>query len=135
MADGGGTTPPKGQSGKLALWVAGGGKIAQRCRDNGMPIRTAYRLAKTPKFQAAVDVYRRRAADRAIGLLARHAAVAVEGLVKLAKTAESEPTRLAAQRGVLAELREMSDFASLSRRLSDIERRLDEHDTHQTPEG
>jgi hypothetical protein len=125
--------PQKGHFAKLALWVAGGGKIAPWCRKNSLAPRTAYRWSKTSKFQAKVDEYRRRASDRAIGLLARHAVTAIEGMVRLAKNAEAEPVKLSAQRGILAELREMSDFASISRRLAEIERRLDEHNTHQTP--
>jgi hypothetical protein len=127
--------PPRGSFARLALWVAAGGKVAPWCREHGIGLRTAYRWHKDPKFQAKVEAHRRRATDRAIGLLARHAVVAVEGLVRLAKNAEAEPVRLSAQRGILAELREMSDFAAISRRLAEIERRLDEHHTHQTPTG
>jgi hypothetical protein len=116
--------PPKGSCARLALWVAGGGKIAPWCRKNHVPPRTAYRWSKTPRFRAKVDEYRRRAGDRAIGLLAKHAVTAIEGMVRLARSAESEPTKLSAQRGILAELRDMTGFAALERRMSAIEERL-----------
>ncbi len=124
--------PPKGSFNRLALWVAGGGRIAPWCREHGVPLRTAYRWSKDPKFQAKVSEHRRRASDRAVGLLARHAAVAVEGLVRLAKSADSEPVKLSAQRGILAELRDMSDFTSLARRMAELERRLDVRDADKT---
>jgi hypothetical protein len=108
----------------LAAWVAAGGKVTAWCRQNEVPIRTARRWTKAPAFQAKVDEYRRRASDRAIGLLARHAVTAIEGMVRLAKSAESEPTKLSAQRGILAELRDMTGFAALERRMSAIEERL-----------
>jgi hypothetical protein len=127
--------PPKGSFAKLALWVAGGGKIAPWCRKHGVAPRSAYRWSKTPKFQAKVDEHRRRASDRAIGLLAKSAVTAIEGMVRLAKSAESEPVKLSAQRGILAELRDMSDFASLSKRLAALERRVDADERSETPEA
>jgi hypothetical protein len=116
--------PVKGSFARLALWVAGGGKIAPWCRRHNVPLRTAYRWTKTTRFQARVDGYRRRASDRAIGVLARHAVMAIEGMAKLAKSAESEPTKLSAQRGILAELRDMTGFTTLERRMAAIEERL-----------
>ncbi|MGP0065036.1 MAG: hypothetical protein ACLQGP_15745 [Isosphaeraceae bacterium] len=127
--------PPKGSFARLAIHVAAGGKIAPWCREHAIGIRTGYRWSKDPKFLTKVEAHRRRATDRAIGLLAHHAAVAVEGLVRLAKSAKSEPVKLAAQRGVLAELRDMEDHASLSRRLAELERRLDASERSETPEA
>lgn len=71
-----------------------------------------------------MDEYRRRAGERAIGLLARHAISAIEGMARLAKSAESESTKLSAQRGVLAELREMTGFVELKAELQEIKKRV-----------
>jgi hypothetical protein len=109
---------------KLVRHVAAGGKILAFCRRHEVASRTAYRWSKTPRFQARVEELRRRASDRAIGLLAKHATTAVEGMAKLAKSAESEPTKLSAQRGILAELRDMTGFTTLERRMAAIEERL-----------
>jgi hypothetical protein len=127
--------PSKGSFAKLALWVAGGGKIAPWCRKHAIAPRSAYRWSKTPQFRSKVDEHRRRASDRAIGLLARSAVTAIEGMVRLAKSAESEPVKLSAQRGILAELRDMTDFASLSKRLAELERRFDADKHGETPEA
>lgn len=114
----------KGSPARLALWVAGGGKVAPWCRENGVALRTAYRWSRRPDFVAKVDAHRRRASDRAVGLLAKHAVTAVAGMAELAKSAESESTKLSAQRGILAELRDMTGFAALERRMADVEAKL-----------
>ena len=85
MSDSTDSKPPKRYFNRLALWVAGGGRVAPWCQKNGVGVRTAYRWSTTPEFQAKVEEYRRGATERAIGLLARHAVTAIEGMVRLAK--------------------------------------------------
>ena len=50
---------------------------------------------------------------------------AIEGMVQLAKSAESEPVKLSAQRGILAELRDMSNFAELRAEVEELKQELE----------
>jgi hypothetical protein len=97
-----------------------------RAQDPPIPRRTAYRWAKDPRVKAAVESYRRRAVDRAIGRMAKRVTWAADGIVKLAKGAASEAVRLAALRAVISDLMAVSNFAGLERRMARIEEQLRE---------
>jgi hypothetical protein len=109
----------------LALAIAAGRSIASWCRETGEPKRSAYRMAKTPECQQLVQEIRRRAIDRAIGRLARHAAKSVDEIVKLATKGQSEAVRLSAARAVLADLMSVQSHAELEREVRMIKERLD----------
>ncbi len=65
---------------------------------NDVPRRTAYRWAGEPAVRAAVESYRRRVIDRAVGRMASRATWAADMIAKLAKSAKSESVRLSALR-------------------------------------
>ena len=116
----------------LALAVAGGKSVAAWAQEHNIPRRTAYTWAKSPEFKAAVESYRRRANDRAVGRLVRYATWAVTRLVKLAKGAKSEAVQLAATRAILMDRLAIADNAELERRMADIERQLRERASNPT---
>ena len=115
---------PQSQKTNLALAIAQGTSVAAWALENQVPKRTAYRWAREPKVRAAVESYRRRAVNRAIGRMAKHATWAAEGIVKLARGAESESVRLSALRAIMADMMAVSHFAGLESRMAQIEEQL-----------
>jgi hypothetical protein len=120
------------QKARLALAIAGGRTVAAWARDNLVPERTARTWSHLPEVQDLVRRIRRKAIDRAIGRLSRHATAAADQVVKLAEGAASEAVRLHAARAVLADLMTVSNYAALEDRLADVERRL--RDAARTPD-
>jgi hypothetical protein len=112
------------QKTKLAVAIAQGMSVTAWARENNVPRRTAFRWASEPNIRMSVESSRRRALDRAIGRMAKHVTWAAGGIVKLAKTAESESVRLAALRAVFSNMMAVSEFASLEQRMSQIEEQL-----------
>ena len=86
-----------------------------------MPKRTAYRWASDPKVRAAVETYRRRILDRAVGRMSLRAVWAIDQIAKLAEKARSESVRLAALRSILSDMMTVSEFAGLEDRMTKIE--------------
>ena len=72
--------------------------------------------------EPAIERIRRRAIDRAVGLMSRRARWAAEHIVKLGESAASESVKLAALRAVLSDMMAVSKFGGLEDRIStDIE--------------
>jgi len=109
----------------LAMAIAGGRSIASWCQETGVSRRTGYRLSKAPECQRLADDIRRRAIDRAIGQLARHAAKAAAEISRLSSSSGSEAIRLSASRAVLADLLAVRGHAELEREIRDLKGRLD----------
>jgi hypothetical protein len=104
--------------------VASGRSVASWAREHNVPPRTAYSWAQSLEFKAAVDRYRRRAVDRAIGRLSRAATRAVDEIVKLTTGAKSEGVKLAAARAVLAELMAVTSHAENQKQLDELRSRI-----------
>jgi len=117
---------PRSRKTELALAIANGTSVAAWARGNQVPKRTAYRWSREPKVRAAVESYRRRAVDRAIGRMARRVTWATDGIAKLAENAESESVKLAALRAILSDMMAVSQFAGLEQRITEIEEQLHE---------
>ena len=109
----------------LAAAVAQGESIAEWARENGVPERTAQRWAQDRNVRREVDACRRRAINEAIGRMTHMARNAVDGILHLAKEADSESVQLRAWRGVLADLMSVSKFSVLEYRMTEIEEQLD----------
>jgi hypothetical protein len=108
----------------LALAIAAGRSIASWCRETGTARRSAYRMARTSECRQLVEEIRRRAIDRAIGELARHALKSAQQITRLATKAQSEAVQLAAARAGISDMMALADFAGLERRMAAIEERL-----------
>jgi hypothetical protein len=116
---------PRSQKNELAVAIASGTSVAAWVRGNAVPKRTAYRWSREPKVRAAIESYRRRAVDRAVGRMARRVTWATDAIAKLAKDAKSEPVKLAALRSILSDMMAVSQFAGLEQRMTEIEEQLD----------
>jgi hypothetical protein len=113
------------QKADLALALATGRTVkAWAKQHDDVAERTAYNWARSPEVRSMVRRIRRRAIDRAIGRLSRHAAAAADRIAHLANAAQSESVQLQAARAVLADLMTVSNYAALEERLTDVERRL-----------
>ena len=72
--------------------------------------------SRNARFELEVEAYRRSVLDRAVGLMARRATWATNGIAKLARGAKSESVRLAVLRSILSDMMSVSDFAVLEQR-------------------
>ena len=115
---------PKNSKTQLAVAIAQGETAAEWARKNNVPKRTAQRWAREPEVRAAVESIRRRALDRAVGLMSRHAKWATNGILKLGESAASESVRLAALRAVLSDMMAVSKFGGLEDRMTEIEEQI-----------
>jgi hypothetical protein len=109
----------------LALAIARGESAAAWARKNELPARTARRWAKDPKVRTAIEAWRRRALNRAIGRMASLALKAADGIALLAKSAESESVQLRAWRAILADQMAVAKYPDLEFRMTEIEQQLD----------
>jgi hypothetical protein len=109
---------------RLALAIARGESITAWARQNEVPRRSAFRWARDPKVRRAVDAWRRRSLNRAIGRMASRATKAADGIARLAESAESESVQLRAWRAILADQMAVSRFSNLEQRMVEIEEQL-----------
>jgi hypothetical protein len=116
----------KSKQSLLAVAIAAGTTIQDWAEQNKVRPRTAYTWAASPEVQKEVERIRREAVDCAIGRLSHNATAAAESITTLAKEAGSESVKLSAARAVLADLMSVSDFATLEKRLVEVERRMTE---------
>jgi hypothetical protein len=116
--------PILGQKDQLAQVVAQGNSIAAWARRSHVPTSTAYYWTADPDFRRRVQLLRRRALDRAMGVLAAHTRLAVQPIAQRGKTAESESVKLAANRTVLRHQFALGDYSEVEHRLSAIEDQL-----------
>jgi hypothetical protein len=118
----------KSQKTKLAASIAKGLSVAKWANDNQVPARTAYRWSVDPEVRARVERSRRRALDRAIGHMSHRVNWAAKGITTLAKTAVSEPVKLAAFKTIISNMMAVSEFAELKDRMAELEELLHERE-------
>ena len=111
----------------LASAIANGYTVRRWADETGTSRRAAYTWSRSPECRKLVEEIRRRAIDRAIGKLVSRAAGAADRITDLSKDAMSEQVRLAASRAILSDLIAVENHADLKKRLTEIERRLNEH--------
>jgi hypothetical protein len=112
------------QKAALALAIATGRTVKAWAKEHDVAERTAYTWARSPEVRKQVHRIRRRAIDRAVGRLSRHAAAAADQIARLSKEALSEAVRFQAARAVLADLMSVSNYAAFDDRLTKIEKRI-----------
>jgi hypothetical protein len=110
--------------GSLALAIAAGRTVSAWAEQEKVPRRTAYRWSRDPEVRQLVQQIRRRAIDRAIGTLAKHASAAAEEIGRIATKGETDAVKLAASRAVLSDLMTVSDYADHEDRITALEERL-----------
>ena len=117
----------------LALAIARGRSIDAWASKNDVPRSTAFRWASDPKVRREIEASRRRALGRAIGRLSSVALKAADGIITLAKEAESESVQLRAWRAILADMMSVSKFSDLEYRMAEIEEQLGKKTGHARP--
>jgi hypothetical protein len=120
----------KNQKNQLAVAIARGESITEWAGQNEVPLRTAYRWSRDPRVRRAIEAWRRRALNQALGRLAGLSMKAAEGIARLGESAESESVQLRAWRAVLADQMAVSRFSDLELRMLDIEEQLCDRPGH-----
>ena len=115
---------PLSKQDQLALAIAQGKSITRWARENEVPRSTAYYWANDPDVRRLVEDCRRRSLDRALGSMAGHSMWAVQGVIKLGETAESESVQLRARRAVLHDQMTVSKFSNMEYRMAAIEEEI-----------
>jgi hypothetical protein len=100
-----------------------------------VPRTTAFRWAREQQVRAAVEFYRRRALDRAVGRMAKHVDWAAGGIAKLAIDAVSESVKLAALRAIFSNMMAVCEFTALEARMTQIEEQLRDTTGNSTQTG
>jgi hypothetical protein len=109
---------------QLAIAIAQGSTARAWARANDVSKTTAWRWSKEPEVRRAVEEYRRRLLDRAVGQMAKRANWAAIETYRMAKEARSETVKLRAIRAILADMMAVSKFSGLECRMSEIEEQL-----------
>jgi hypothetical protein len=115
---------PKALIDKLALHVAGGGRIASWARENGVPRRTCYDWSRRPEFQDKVEAIRRRTVDRAVGRMTRSLHRAVKKIEDLVEQGENDHVRLAAARTLIDKMLDVKGHAEFERQIAELRARI-----------
>ena len=113
----------RGKARSLVLLVIAGNTVAGAAKLIGVPLRTARRWSRDPRFRLAVEEGRSRALDAAIGRLTAGATGAVDALIELAKAADSDATRVSAAKAILSQLPMLAEFHTLAERVRVLEER------------
>ena len=109
----------------LALHMAAGGSVAKFAEKESISKRTCYGWTKEPTFKDRVTHYRARITDAIIGQLAREGKSAVKRIGTLARKADNEGVRLAANRAILADLINVTNFAASTTELRDLRAKIE----------
>jgi hypothetical protein len=118
----------KSSKAQLALAIGRGVGIAAWARANDVPRSTAFRWAEDPMVRKAVESYRRRALDEAIGRMTKQSTFAADGIITIAKEATSDSVRLQAFRAIFSDMIAVSKYSGLEARMCEIEEKLDQRD-------
>jgi hypothetical protein len=117
----------KSRKSHLAFAIARGHSAAEWARSNKIPKATAYRWAKDPKVRKAVEAYRRRIIDQAVGLLTLQTTKAASRIASISMEGDnSHSVQLRACRAIFSDMITTSKYSVLEARLMDIEERLAE---------
>ena len=76
----------------------------------------------------AVESYRRRSIDQAVGRMVRQSTLAADGIITIAKEATSDSVRLRAFRAIFSDMITVSKYSGLEARMCEIEEKLDQRD-------
>ena len=117
----------------LALAIARGQSIAAWAKKYEVPRSTAFRWASEPEVRREAEATRRRALGQAIGRLSSVALKAANGILMLAKEADSESVQLRAWRAILADNMAVAKFSDLEYRMTEIEEQLSERTGYKPP--
>jgi hypothetical protein len=101
--------------------VATGISIIDWCKQTKTPRTTVSEWQKDPCFDRDVAAIRRQMLNGAIGKFCGAVERVADGMIALAESASSEPTKLSAQRAVMENLVQMTEFSEVKKRLDALE--------------
>jgi hypothetical protein len=105
----------------LVMAVATGVSILDWCRQTGTARSTVSTWQKDPDFERDVATIRRQLLNEAIGKFTGAVTRVADGMIQMAESATSEPTKLSAQRAVMEHLVQMTEFHEIKKRLDSLE--------------
>jgi hypothetical protein len=108
----------------LARWLAAGGTLPGWCRRNAINRKTARRWSESPAFRRRVEALRLRAAERAIGRMARHLGKAVDTAGRLVERGQDDRVKLAAATTLIDQMLGLDGRAGMAARIRRLEERL-----------
>ncbi len=106
---------------QLALAVARGVPIAKWARKSGVPVATAFRWAREPDVRKAVEAYRRRTIDEAVGQMTSHFTKAAEIIYKTSIDGDTASLRFKAARAIFSDMITISKYSGLEYRMTELE--------------
>ena len=104
-------------SGRFCRPVGAGQPSTQK---HGLPV------GRDPKVRKAVESHRRRTIDQAIGRMTKQSTWAVDGIVAIAREADSDSVRLRAFRSIFSDLMAVSKHSGLEARIAELEEKVEE---------
>jgi len=116
----------KSSKAQLALAIGQGVSIAAWARANEVTRPTAFRWAKDPLVRKAVESYRRRVIDQAIGRMTKQTTLAADVMIRLAKEAQSDSVQLRAARALFSDVITVSKYSGLEIRVTEMEQQLEQ---------
>lgn len=105
----------------VVMAVATGVSISDWCKSTKTNRSTVSTWQKDPSFDRDVATIRRQMLDGAVGRFTGAVEKIATGMIELADSATSEPTKLSAMRSVLEHLVQMTEFAEVKKRLDALE--------------
>ena len=105
----------------LAVALARGSSIRRWASATKVPWETARRWAHEPGVRLIIETLRRRAIDRAVGILAGRSSWAAGRICTLAGGAESESVQLRALKSDLSDMIAVSKYSGLEERMAGLE--------------
>jgi hypothetical protein len=105
----------------LVMAVATGVSVIDWCKSTKVARSTASTWQRDPKFDRDVAAIRRQMLNEAVGKFTGAVGKVADGMIELAESASSEPTKLSAQRAVMENLIQMTEFGEVKKRLDSLE--------------
>jgi hypothetical protein len=105
--------------------MAAGDSVAKFAEQGSISARTCYGWTHDAGFPDRVARHRARITDRIIGQLVRPGRAAIRRVDVLAKNAENESARLAANRAILSDLIAVSNFVRNDADLQELKQKVE----------
>jgi hypothetical protein len=109
-----------------------GQSVSAWAKQHRVPRRTCHEWKDTPEYKHRVRDVRRRAIDRAIGLLARDLTSASVTFARLVKDRKSGTVQLQAARAIFSTYFKAVELSDLEDQMSGIERDIEERKADKT---
>ncbi len=119
----------------LLMALACGSTVESAASKSGLSKRTIYRRLEDAEFRRQLQNYRTDMVYRATGMLTAASMEAVKTLLSLLGTGNAAAARLGAARSVLEMSLKLRQASELEERMTKIEERLQQRDSHSHLEG